>query len=577
MPVETLGKYQLVSKISEGGMGVLYRATVEGPGGFRRDVALKVIQATVDSDEQFVQMFFEEAKILSLLSHPNLVTLFDFGSEGKRHYLCLELVVGRDLSKVLAPARSGQADRAGLGIPFAVRIAEQVALGLDYAHRLVHEGKRLQLVHRDVSPHNILVGFNGSVKLTDFGIARVRRDVQLTRGGVVKGKLAYMAPEQIQAGVLDRRSDLFALGIVLWEALGGGRLFGAVPQAEIVQNVLNRPIPLPSSRNPEVPKELDAIVMKALERNPRDRWQSGRDFAKALADFAASRSETVDAEGLAHEMARLFPGEAPPMSGDVTGLSTPARPAVVPEPLEALTLPDHPAEPVVTPVTRASAKATSSAHLPTVTDALGRARFYLRPALLAVAVGLGAAVVWAQRRAPVPKVEPALSERMATGELGAAKPLPVNALPANGPPANAVAPNDVAAPKGLVAANGVAPAKELLPAKEGVPTKEVVAAKEAVPAKVAAAPHRERRHLRPSGPPGTLRVVNLHPWAEILVDGQSRGYSPQRSLELPAGRHRVALSNPEAAIERRFSLDVKPGELVTLQGDLRTLRPATGD
>lgn len=547
----SLGKYELVEKISEGGMGVLYRARTVGPGGFARDVALKVIRGKVNGDQEFVRMFIEEAKIASLLSHANLVHLYDFGSEGDQHYLCMELVNGRDLSKVLERCRTG---RATLGVPFTVRIVSQVAEGLDYAHRLVHDGAKMQLVHRDVSPQNILVSFDGAVKLTDFGIARVQREQQLTRSGVIKGKLAYMAPEQMAAGVLDRRSDVFALGIVLWEALASRRLFGGVAEPQIVQRVMEWEIRPPSSLNADVPEELDRIALKALARNPRERWQSAREFAQALSEVAVARRMQVDGFALGREMRRLFPEAALTTGVDVSSV-TGFGPAVSLPPLPAPAVPVERGE--ATPSTLAAA---------TEADAFGRVRFYAWPALGAAALtallGVGG-VLWLRgRSAPVPA--PALP---------APAPAAISSIPhASPPPASPGAAAAAAPPLPSPRANELPAAS---PSPEASLPREAAQVREG--GAVASSPSKPhpRKRPRPAGPPGILRVIGLHPWAEVIVDGQSRGFSPLRSLALPAGRHRIVLSNGEASIQRRFTVDVPPGKIVSLRGELRTLRPET--
>jgi len=246
-----IGKYELLEKISEGGMGELYRARAVGPGGFERVVALKRIRRASEWDQSFIEMFVEEAKVASLLSHQNLVHLYDFGSEGEVHYLAMELVEGRDLAKVLA---RGRQTRTPLPIGVAVRVAHETLLGLDYLHRLRHKGEALQLVHRDVSPQNIMLSFDGAVKLTDFGIASVKRQERLTHVGVVKGKLGYLSPEQIADLPIDSRSDLFSLGIVLWECLTGARLFPGSADVEVVRQVLEKPLRPPSAFNAEVPE-----------------------------------------------------------------------------------------------------------------------------------------------------------------------------------------------------------------------------------------------------------------------------------------------------------------------------------
>ena len=325
-----IGKYELLEKISEGGMGELYRARAVGPGGFERVVALKRIRRASDRDQSFIEMFVEEAKVASLVSHQNLVHLYDFGSEGEVHYLAMEMVEGRDLGKVLARARQL---RTSFPIRAAVRVAHQTLLGLDHLHRLRHKNEPLQLVHRDVSPQNIMLSFDGGVKLTDFGIASMKRQERLTQVGVVKGKLGYLSPEQIADLPIDSRSDLFSLGIVLWECLTGARLFPGTADVDVVRQVLEKPLRPPSAYNSEVSAALDQVVMHALTRDRERRFGSAAEMAQALSNLPG---QMFGEAGVASEIRRLFPEN----TGERRlGLGSSAElPAVVPADSDLFTL-----------------------------------------------------------------------------------------------------------------------------------------------------------------------------------------------------------------------------------------------
>ena len=274
-----IGKYELLEKISEGGMGELYRARAVGPGGFERVVALKRIRRASDRDQSFIEMFVEEAKVASLLAHQNLVHLYDFGSEGEVHYLAMELVEGRDLAKVLA---RGRQTRTPIPIGVAVRVAHETLLGLDYLHRLRHKGEGLQLVHRDVSPQNIMLSFDGAVKLTDFGIAKALNLMYNEEGEVIAGKDEYLSPEQARCEVTDARADLFPCGIVLAEMLCGHNIFEGDTSEATRENILKMPIPDFTKLREGVDPKLNAILHKALSR-PRDqRYQSASELLTAL-------------------------------------------------------------------------------------------------------------------------------------------------------------------------------------------------------------------------------------------------------------------------------------------------------
>lgn len=219
-PGTSIGRYEIKRRLAEGGMAEVYLAQATGPEGFAKDVVIKVVRGFLSSDQQFIDMFINEARLSSRLNHANVVQIFDFGKHQQSYFIAMEYVRGTSLFDLRKRCR----DR---GIPFpptlVAEIGAQVARGLQYAHSLSDKGKPLGIVHRDVTPHNVLLSFDGAVKLTDFGIAKA--STTHTAPGVLKGKFAYMAPEQARGEMVDSRTDIFALGVVLWEMLTGGRLF----------------------------------------------------------------------------------------------------------------------------------------------------------------------------------------------------------------------------------------------------------------------------------------------------------------------------------------------------------------
>ncbi len=279
---ERFGRYVLLDKIGVGGMAEVFRAVAPGTGGFRRVLVLKRILPAMSREARFVEMFIDEAKISALISHPNVVQVFEFGQIEGSHFLAMEYVHGRNLSAVMAKL----ADLGRTSPPEVIaEIIRQAALGLNHAHSMTGpEGKSLGIIHRDVTPANIMLGFNGAVKVLDFGIARAAEEVKETRtqAGAVKGKVAYLAPEQINRQPVDHRSDLFALGIVLHECLTGRRLFKADNALAAMKAILDMPIPAPSTMNPDVPPKLDKVVLRALQRKPELRYSSGKAMAMDL-------------------------------------------------------------------------------------------------------------------------------------------------------------------------------------------------------------------------------------------------------------------------------------------------------
>lgn len=279
---ERFGRYVLLEKIGQGGMAEVFRAVAPGMGGFRRVLVLKRILPDMSRDPRFVQMFVDEAKISALISHPNVVQVFEFGKIEDAHFLAMEYVHGRNLSTVMGKL----ATLGRLPPPDVIaEIVRQAALGLHHAHSMNGaDGTPLGIIHRDVTPANIMIGFAGAVKVLDFGIARAAEEVKeaRTQAGAVKGKVAYLAPEQINRQPVDHRSDLFALGVVLHECLTGQRLFKADNPLAAMKAILEMPIPPPSRLNPDVPPRLDRVVARALQRKPELRYPNGKAMAMDL-------------------------------------------------------------------------------------------------------------------------------------------------------------------------------------------------------------------------------------------------------------------------------------------------------
>src|SRR5678815_5396086 len=293
MPERMLGPYRLVRQLAVGGMAEIYSAKAAGVGGFEKLVAVKVIHPNYSEDPEFVQMLVDEAKLAVHLQHANIVQTFDLGrvgsaeSGGEQYYIAMELIDGVDLYKLLR--RSSEKE---LEFPFEVAafIAEEAAQGLDYAHRRRDErGRPLEIVHRDISPQNILVSFDGEVKIVDFGIAKAARRAKQTAAGVIKGKYYYMSPEQAWGDPIDARTDIFSTGILLYEMLVGQMLYLEEDMDVLLEKVRKAAIAKPSTKRKEVPVQLESIVMKALSKRPQDRFQTAGELATALSRFVRAR------------------------------------------------------------------------------------------------------------------------------------------------------------------------------------------------------------------------------------------------------------------------------------------------
>ncbi len=297
------GRYQLLKKIASGGMGQVLLAK-KGEDDFEKLVVLKRILPHLVEDEEFFTMFRDEAKITMRLDHPNIARINEFGVENGVHYIEMEYVAGEDLRRI-----EKRAAAVGKGIPIGIiiRIIAEAAAGLDFAHKARDaKGEPLHLVHRDVSPQNVLVGFDGSVKLIDFGVAKAAGRAQHTATGILKGKFPYMSPEQAHGEDLDARSDVFALGIVLWEQLTGRRLFKGDNDLATQRLVRACQVPAPSSVEPSVPAGLDPITMKALAREPKDRFADAGELRAALEDFALHNAIPTSSAHLSAFMKELY-------------------------------------------------------------------------------------------------------------------------------------------------------------------------------------------------------------------------------------------------------------------------------
>jgi serine/threonine protein kinase/ABC-type multidrug transport system ATPase subunit len=274
------GRYAVHDEIAAGGMATVHLGTVLGPFGFSRTVAIKRLHPTLSSDPDFVAMFIDEARLASRIRHPNVVSVLDVYAEETGLSLVMEYVDGESLARLL---RLTSERRSHVPIAIAASIVTSVLHGLHAAHEACDEqGRLLGLVHRDVSPQNVIVGSDGVPRVIDFGIAKAAGRSNVTRDGQVKGKAPYMAPEQIQGGPVNPRTDVYGAGVLLWELLVGARLFQAEGHAAILNHVLSQPVPPPSSHRPEVPAALDAIALRAIDRNQERRFSSARELALEL-------------------------------------------------------------------------------------------------------------------------------------------------------------------------------------------------------------------------------------------------------------------------------------------------------
>ncbi|TMA90128.1 MAG: serine/threonine protein kinase [Deltaproteobacteria bacterium] len=564
-----IGKYKLVRLIASGGMAEVYLARQAGAAGFEKLVCLKRILPHLARDRQFVEMFLNEARLAARLDHPNIVSIYDLGEANGNYFIAMEFIDGPSLRAVAKRARE-----RGERLPIAevVKIVSMAAAGLHYAHELADDGgKPLGLVHRDISPDNILVHRNGVAKVVDFGIAKAANSSGTTRTGALKGKVAYMPPEQLRGDPLDRRADVFALGVVLYEMLAGQRPWEGDSDVSLIGRIMTEePKPFATVRL-DAPPGLIAVLDRALAKDREARYSSCHDLqadleallvslgktitAARISDFAKAYEEPVSApdestgaamQALEAEMngtgpATAVPGRRPSAREPRTTVLPPSPPnrngfayaaiaflcvaaiggsggylvlqrgMLAPEPVPIERDAPRPAEP---PAERAASQvemaATVSAMTPPATDAGPSA-----PAVMAQGAPVAAPLA-----VPPPPAAPA------------AAPIPAP------PPVTASAATPTPAPP-PVAASAATPT----PAPPARPTPTPEFAQVAVP--------KPKRSVPPSAPPppvlaqGEL-VLLIRPWAKVEVDGHDVGVTPLSGpLMLAAGEHTVRLVNAD--------------------------------
>jgi len=477
-------------------MADVYRAEAPGPDGFAKELAIKVLRGDFGAQPEFLEMFKQEARLASRLAHANLVQVFDFGQvEDGRYFIAMELVRGRTLAQVTGQCRSLLVPME-LGLPRALQICAQVAAALGYAHRRTEGGRSLGLVHRDVSPQNVLVSFEGEVKLADFGIARAISSAGVTRPGVVKGKPAYVSPEQARGEEVDGRSDLFSLGVILWELITGFNPFQRESDAATVRAVIGPEPELapPSKWNPSVPPELDRLVLSALEREPDRRVASAEELARQLQSILLQLARAPEDLDLRAFMQRLWPEGA-------------TSPGQAREPTQRMTSPAELAP------DRATPQAASRARRRWIALTVGCV------ALLALSAGLNL------RRPPpssaaitLPEPRPAAPSSPAPGPPPPAPAAPDPEAPPK--PARRDRLKPERRPQHPTGANRSGASRQQAPPEDAGPN--------APPAASSPAPEGQ----------ATLRIFSTSTWAIIFVDGERVGPTPVVRT-VTVGAHRV--------------------------------------
>ncbi len=530
------GKYRLDTRLGGGGMAEVFLGSMVGAEGFSRRVAIKRVLPGFSDNPQFSKMFVDEAQISAQLQHPNIVSVLDFDRDAEnRLFLVMELVEGRDLDALVS---SGL-----LPVPLVIFLITEVLRGLGHAHDLpVSTGTLRGIIHRDVSPHNVLLSWDGAVKVSDFGIAKAREASAATASVLIKGKPAYMSPEQANGEALDGRSDLFAVGVMLWEMLCGRRLFIGEDTRSTLAAVLFGQVPRPRSIRGDVPKDVERVVMKMLERDIQARYPTAEAAVSDLLD--CTDSPKTGRELLMKTLAERFPEHAPvrgsvmrSRSGQPSG--TPGGYASLPP--SSSTLGDGRAA-----NQGVAAMPSLGAGRNAITNTIGANPHSLRRSgtrtAVMIAAGLASAVlaflvVLAITKKPKPKLADAGS-----GSALVANVKPATEIDAGMPDAPPVISRDAA----------VAP----MSPDAGVPQ---VAASNSQKDATSTRPSHPATDKKPSG----KIYVTAMPTLTIAVDGRKYGDSPM-TISVPAGKHSVRLTNEDTGYKETVQVVVEPDKTVDI-------------
>jgi serine/threonine protein kinase len=346
--VQRIGRYEVLDHLASGGMGQVYLARATGLGGFERRVVVKTLEPGTDDDDAFVTMFLDEARLLGQLHHQYIAPIYEVGcDEDGRYYLVMDYIHGETAEQVWRR----RCDRGGLlPLPFTLTTVSAVATALDYAHALRSiDGTPLEIVHRDVSLSNVMIGYDGSVKLIDFGIAKAANRGTKTAVGMLKGKLAYLAPEQVVHKHVDRRADIFALGIVLYELTTMTRAFRAESDLLTLERITTGTVIPPSQIVPSYPIELENIVMRALKVDPDERYPTAGAMGAEIEAYARSRGFALGHAAITETMTQLFSANRRRFarsSADVRA-DSPSDPDITPVvPMDDLVTPPEPVQAV---------------------------------------------------------------------------------------------------------------------------------------------------------------------------------------------------------------------------------------
>ncbi|MHB1845844.1 MAG: protein kinase domain-containing protein [Deltaproteobacteria bacterium] len=523
-----VGRYTLLGKIANGGMAEVFLARQDGLQGFSKIVVIKKIHPHLAGDQAFIQMFFDEARLAARINHPNVVTILELGEDpsSQTFYIAMEHIDGCNLKRL---AHTVAQKKQRIPHAFCARIVADACAGLDFAHEIKGDDRKpLGIVHRDVSPENVIVTYSGQVKVVDFGIAKASAVEGSTRTGQLKGKLAYMPPEQLMGQPLDRRADVWALGVTLYWMCSGRRPFRGQSEGELVQQTLNVEPPPLSELVPGLPQELGRIVGKTLAKDRSARYDGCRSLRQDLERWIAVAGQPASTAALGDYMNEQFPESTDPdrdliralLSGEIAHQMTPSQ----------------------TDFGQTSSSRRRLAQLAGGEQTAAGSPRSLRARWVPATIALGA-----------------IAAVTLVGALLLRRPV---APVVSGPARLAVAPV-------ALAQAASAPAPAALPPPPPVPTPQAtshphhhhVGSRTSSRSPSASSPN-------PPVSPGRL-ALRVLPWAAIYLDGERVGTTPCQPLVVAAGHHALRLVNDEIHARRDLSVEVRPGETTLVKAILQ--------
>lgn len=617
------GNYFLLKKIATGGMAELYKAKKSGEQGFEKLLAIKLILPHNAANEDFITMLIDEAKVAALLNHQNIVQIYDLGKIEDSYCIVMEYVRGKDLKSVIS---RGLKTRKRLGVEHACHITSSVLAGLSYAHRKKDRGQDLKIVHRDISPQNVLISYEGEVKIVDFGIAKAATQSRETKVGLLKGKISYMSPEQARGKPLDMRSDIFSTGIVLYEMLTGKKLFQGDTDLNSLEKVREAKVePLPTELNKSIPKELEDITLRALALEPADRYQTASEMDEAIQSFMR-KSGYSTGNYLSQYMSELFRDDIEEelreeeewdhlIVSSVLEQDTIASSKLSTKPGHTKPAPEQKTVPQK-PRTAASTAAPRPQQPAAREQNRGVPAWLKVAALLSVFFSGGA--FWLNARettnaetpkpqmqaaAPVAAPETPMPEQATVAQAEAPPPQPAS------PEVKPVESRPGPAPEKTrprmeqpAAAQPAPPAKASLAVSSDPPGAKIFVDGEdtgkSTPATIDGLspdrPYKVRVALdgygsydevvttqpgRTAGVRATLAqqfgsfTIDAKPWFFVFVDGEEKGTTPLAGIRLAAGEHNMMIANPRMKIKKQMKLRIEPNKTTSILIDWKNDPP----